>query len=77
VSFPAISLCVASQGGFIVVVVYFVMTQSGNFGYTLIEASRGNCELFSLDTNACYYSEQTLLSSRLISKNLKIKYTKF
>jgi hypothetical protein len=26
--------------------------------------------------NACYYSVQNLLSSRLISKNLKIKYTK-
>jgi hypothetical protein len=30
VSFAAITLCVASQGVFIVVV-YFVMTQSGNF----------------------------------------------
>jgi hypothetical protein len=26
--------------------------------------------------NACYYSVQNLLSSRLISKNLKTKYTK-
>jgi hypothetical protein len=26
--------------------------------------------------NACYYSFQNLLSSHLISKNLKIKYTK-
>jgi hypothetical protein len=26
--------------------------------------------------NACYYSVQNLLSYRLISKNLKIKYTK-
>jgi hypothetical protein len=31
VSFAAIILCVASQRVFIVVVVYFVMTQSGNF----------------------------------------------
>jgi hypothetical protein len=31
VSFVAITFCVASQGVFIVVVVYFVMTQSGNF----------------------------------------------
>jgi hypothetical protein len=31
VSFAAISLCVASQRVFIIVVVYFVMTQSGNF----------------------------------------------
>jgi hypothetical protein len=35
VSFAAITLCVASQRVFIAVVVYFVMTQSGNFGYTL------------------------------------------
>jgi hypothetical protein len=31
VSFIAITLCVASQRVFIVVSVYFVMTQSGNF----------------------------------------------
>jgi hypothetical protein len=31
VSFAAITLCVASQRMFIVVSVYFVMTQSGNF----------------------------------------------
>jgi hypothetical protein len=31
VSFAAISLCVASQRVFIASVVYFVMTQSGNF----------------------------------------------
>jgi hypothetical protein len=31
VSFAAITLCVASQRLFIVVSVYFVMTQSGNF----------------------------------------------
>jgi hypothetical protein len=31
VSFVAITLCVASQRVFIVIVVYFVMTQSGNF----------------------------------------------
>jgi hypothetical protein len=31
VSFAAINLCVASQRVFIVVVTYFVMTQSGNF----------------------------------------------
>jgi hypothetical protein len=31
VSFAAIKLCVASQRVFIFVVVYFVMTQSGNF----------------------------------------------
>jgi hypothetical protein len=31
VSFAAITLCVASQWVFIVVSVYFVMTQSGNF----------------------------------------------
>jgi hypothetical protein len=31
VSFVAINLCVASQRVFIVVIVYFVMTQSGNF----------------------------------------------
>jgi hypothetical protein len=31
VSFAAITLCVASQPVFIVIVVYFVMTQSGNF----------------------------------------------
>jgi len=31
VSFAAITLCVASQRVFIVVSVYFVMTQSGNF----------------------------------------------
>jgi hypothetical protein len=31
VSFAAITLCVASQRMFIVIVVYFVMTQSGNF----------------------------------------------
>jgi hypothetical protein len=30
-SFAAITLCVASQRVFIVVVIYFVMTQSGNF----------------------------------------------
>jgi hypothetical protein len=36
-SFSAITLCVASQRVFIVVViVYFVMTQSGNFWITLI-----------------------------------------
>ena len=28
------------------------------------------------DENSCYYSVQTLLSSRLLSKNLKIKYMK-
>jgi hypothetical protein len=31
VSFAAITLCVASQRVFIVVAVYFVMTQSGDF----------------------------------------------
>jgi len=31
VSFAAVTLCVASQRVFIVVSVYFVMTQSGNF----------------------------------------------
>jgi hypothetical protein len=31
VSFAAITLCVVSERVFIVVVVYFVMTQSGNF----------------------------------------------
>jgi hypothetical protein len=31
VSFAAITLCVASQRVFVLVVVYFVMTQSGNF----------------------------------------------
>jgi hypothetical protein len=31
VSFAAVTLCVASQEVFIVVSVYFVMTQSGNF----------------------------------------------
>jgi hypothetical protein len=31
VSFAAITLCVASQRVFIVVIVYFVMTQYGNF----------------------------------------------
>jgi hypothetical protein len=31
VSFAAVTLCVASQRVFIVAVVYFVMTQSGNF----------------------------------------------
>jgi len=31
VSFAAITLCVASRPVFIVAVVYFVMTQSGNF----------------------------------------------
>jgi hypothetical protein len=31
VSFAAITLCIASQRVFIVVIVYFVMTQSGNF----------------------------------------------
>jgi hypothetical protein len=40
VSFAAIALCVASQRVFIVVSVYFVMTQSGHFYtpsyYTLI-----------------------------------------
>jgi hypothetical protein len=37
VSFAAITLCVASQRVFIVVSVYFVMTQSGIFGYTLVQ----------------------------------------
>jgi hypothetical protein len=37
VSFAAITLCVASQRVFIVVSVYFVMTQSGNFEYTLVK----------------------------------------
>jgi hypothetical protein len=37
VSSAAITLCVASQRVFIVVVVvYFVMTQSETFGYTLV-----------------------------------------
>jgi hypothetical protein len=36
VSFAAITLCVASQRVFIVVSVYFVMTQSGKFEYTLV-----------------------------------------
>jgi hypothetical protein len=31
VSFAAITLCVSSQRVFIIIVVYFVMTQSGNF----------------------------------------------
>jgi hypothetical protein len=31
VSFSATTLCIASQGVFIFVVFYFVMTQSGNF----------------------------------------------
>jgi hypothetical protein len=31
VSFAAITLCVASERMFIVVSIYFVMTQSGNF----------------------------------------------
>jgi hypothetical protein len=31
VSFAAITLCVASQRVFVFVIVYFVMTQSGNF----------------------------------------------
>jgi hypothetical protein len=31
VSFAAITFCIASQRVFIFVVVYFVMTQSGNF----------------------------------------------
>jgi hypothetical protein len=31
VSFAAITLCVTSQRVFVVVVTYFVMTQSGNF----------------------------------------------
>jgi len=38
VSFAAITLCVTFQRVFIIVidVVYFVMTQSGTFGYTLV-----------------------------------------
>jgi len=36
VNFAAITFCVASQWVFVVVCVYFVMTHSRNFGYTLI-----------------------------------------
>jgi hypothetical protein len=38
VSFAAITFCVASQRVFVVVVVvvYFLSTQSGNFGYALV-----------------------------------------
>jgi len=38
VSFVAITLCIASQRLFIVIVVYFVMTQSENFWISLVLA---------------------------------------
>jgi hypothetical protein len=36
VSFAAITLCVASQREFVVVVVYFVRLSPETFGYTLV-----------------------------------------
>jgi hypothetical protein len=48
VSFAAITLCVASQRVFVIVVVYFVMTQSGNFW--IYPRSTLNCENIGLGT---------------------------
>jgi hypothetical protein len=54
-SFAAITLCVASQRVFIVVSVYFVMTQSGNFWIlprTWIESQLPRLEFFCVPHSA-------------------------
>jgi hypothetical protein len=68
VSFPAVTLSVASQQVFIVVV-YFVMTQSGNFWIHPRKVSDLNREKYVHKANltACVHSVQGVISSQALA----------
>jgi hypothetical protein len=59
-----------------VVVAYVIIVIGFNFGDTNQNNIRDEIKSRLNSRNACYYSVQNLLSSRLISKNLKIKIYK-
>jgi hypothetical protein len=69
VSFAVITLCVASQRVFIVVIVYFVMTQSGNFWlhHRIIQLQTGLCLVNEQLRRLTEGSSVTLTGYRTIS----------